>query len=59
MLERHYRRPEVEEITGLSRSGIYQMMAEGRFPRPIKLAARVVVWPESAIREWITSRAAA
>ena len=51
MLERHYRRPAVEEITGLSRSTIYDLMAKGEFPRPVKLTAKAVAWPESAVIE--------
>ena len=49
MLEKHYRRPAVEEITGLSRSSIYDLMSKGHFPKPIKISARAVAWPESAI----------
>ena len=30
---RFLRRPEVEHLTGLSKSAIYQRMAEGRFPK--------------------------
>lgn len=57
MLERHLRRPAVEEITGLSRSTIYDLMARGDFPRPIKLTAKAVAWPESAITNWLAERA--
>jgi prophage regulatory protein len=56
MLERILRRPDVEDRTGLSRSTIYAMMAEGQFPRPIKLGKRAVGWPESAITRWLESR---
>jgi len=56
MLEKHLRRPAVEEITGLSRSTIYDLMAKGRFPKPVKLSARAVAWPESAIHEWLQGR---
>lgn len=58
MAERHYRRPAVEELTGLSRSTIYALMDRGDFPRPVKLAPRIVAWPESRITEWLASRAA-
>lgn len=57
MAERHYRRPAVEEITGLSRSTIYCMMSRGDFPRPIKLSPRIVAWPESRITAWLAQRA--
>ena len=50
------RRPQVEEITGLSRSTIYAMMAKGQFPSPLRLGARAVGWPEETIIEWLTTR---
>ena len=38
------RRKQVEQITGLSRSSIYAMMAEGVFPRQKKIGRRAVAW---------------
>jgi prophage regulatory protein len=55
-LDRMLRRPEVEEITGRSRSAIYEGMAAGTFPKPVKIGARAVAWPESVIRQWIAER---
>jgi prophage regulatory protein len=54
--DRHLRRIAVEEITGLSRSTIYDLMAKGAFPRPVRLTGRAVAWPESAIAEWLAQR---
>lgn len=51
------RRPEVQTRTGLSRSTIYAMIAEGTFPKPIRLGKRAVGWPESTISDWLESRA--
>lgn len=59
MLEKHYRRPEVEEITGLSRTTIYRMMNDGEFPRPIRLTRKAVAWPEHVIAEWLANCEAA
>ncbi|ABM17751.1 helix-turn-helix transcriptional regulator [Marinobacter nauticus] len=55
-LDRMLRRKEVEAITGRSRSAIYEGMAAGTFPKPVKIGARAVAWPESAIRNWIAER---
>jgi prophage regulatory protein len=57
MIERHYRRRDVESITGLARSTIYDMMSRGEFPRPVKITAKAVAWPESAIQAWLGARA--
>ena len=56
MTELILRRPKVEEIVGLSRSTIYDMISKNLFPRPIKLGVRAVGWRESAISDWLRER---
>ncbi|WP_282025587.1 helix-turn-helix transcriptional regulator [Limimaricola cinnabarinus] len=56
MTERHLRRHDVEQMTGLSRSSIYAMMQDGRFPRPVRVGTRAVAWPESVLRAWLAGR---
>lgn len=56
---KHLRRKAVEEITGLSRSTIYDLMGRGLFPRPVKLTSKVVGWPEDSVAAWLASRAKA
>ena len=34
------------------------MMAEGKFPKPVKLGARAVGWVESEVTTWLESRKA-
>ena len=41
--------PEVRRRTGKSRSTIYAGIADGSFPKPIKLGPRAVGWIESEI----------
>jgi prophage regulatory protein len=50
------RLPQVCDITGVKRSMIYQMEAEHRFPRRIKIGARAVVWLEEEVRAWVAQR---
>ena len=50
------RRRQVERRTGLPRSSIYLMMAEGRFPKPIKLGPRAVGWIECEVERWLVAR---
>jgi prophage regulatory protein len=59
MPEKHLRRRAVEEITGLSRTTIYALMSRGDFPRPVRLTAKAVAWPESAITDWLATRPSA
>ncbi len=51
-----YRRPDVERITGLSRSTLYAWMKAGDFPQPVKLGARLVAWRERDVAEWLETR---
>jgi prophage regulatory protein len=55
MNERIVRRPQVESQTGLSRSTIYSKMADGTFPKPVKLGENSVGWKESEIQNWIAA----
>jgi len=50
------RRDAVEKATGLPRSTIYEKMAKGEFPKPIKLSAKSVGWLETEIAAWQKSR---
>ena len=56
MIDRILRRPEVESCTELSRSTIYESIAQGEFPRPTRLGRRAVGWRESVISDWLSKR---
>lgn len=48
---------DVMARTALSRSGIYDLMAQKRFPNPVKIGGgRINAWPESEIDDWIAER---
>lgn len=44
---------QVKEITGLSRSTIYEYMKDGKFPLAIKLGTHRVGWVASEVEAWI------
>ena len=50
---------DVINTTGLSRSSIYLLMRDDKFPRNILLGARSVGWTQSSIDQWIEGRIAA
>jgi prophage regulatory protein len=51
------RLPAVKAKVGLSRSCLYKLITEGKFPRPIPLGVgNVVVWPSNAIEAWMSER---
>lgn len=49
-------RPEVEREIGLSRSTIYRLMEQGKFPRPLRTSHQRVAWPLEVIEAWKNSR---
>ena len=50
----------VLDRTGLSRSVIYALMADGQFPRPAKAysGARTNYWVEGEVDDWVAARVA-
>lgn len=53
MHKRILRLPTVLDRTGLSRSTVYQRVAEGNFPKSVSLGARAVGWIEAEVDDWI------
>lgn len=60
-----YQRPQILRFNqvsgrvGLGRSAIYDLMAKGKFPRPVKLTAKAVGWSSSVIDAWIAEKVGA
>ena len=52
------RLPEVEAVTGLKHSAIYEAIAAGTFPAPIALTASARGWIETEIDAWLDQRIA-
>ena len=53
---RMLRRAEVETLTGLSRSTIYELMREGEFPLPLVVGKRAVRWSSDELTTWLAER---
>ncbi|WP_084251046.1 helix-turn-helix transcriptional regulator [Sphingomonas pruni] len=52
-MDRVIRRKELLSIIGISRSTLYDWMASGTFPRPIRLGRRAVGWRSKDISDWL------
>lgn len=48
---------QVSEIVSLSRASIYRLIAEGRFPPPVRIGLRAVAWDSAVISAWINALA--
>ncbi|WP_421186160.1 helix-turn-helix transcriptional regulator [Aeromonas enteropelogenes] len=56
---RFIRMREAIKKTGLSKSSIYDLMAQGRFPQTIRLGGRSVAFVEAEVDAWMAKRIAA
>ena len=50
------RLPDVQKLTGLSRSSIYRLEALGEFPKRVRLSERAVAWREEDLVKWNETR---
>jgi len=48
--------PTVMRMTGLGRSTVYRLIAERKFPSPVRLGPRAVAWRSSDLDEWSEAR---
>lgn len=52
------RTPDVCAVTGMARPTLYEAMAKGLFPRPIKLGAKSSAWPALEVNKMLAARIA-
>jgi prophage regulatory protein len=45
-------------MTGLSKSKIYELQAQGRFPTSVRITEHSVGWVEQEVQAWLTGRLA-
>ncbi len=50
---------EAIQKTGLSKSSIYDLMAQGQFPQTVRLGGRSVAFVEGEVDTWMAERIAA
>ena len=51
--DRLLRLPEVRQRVGLGKTMIYELIADGRFPKPSKITPAAARWSEREIEAWI------
>lgn len=45
---------EVEDLTAMKKSKLYDLVKQGQFPAPVRIGPRAVRWRLSAVQEWIS-----
>ena len=50
------RMPTVMRMTGLGRSTIYRLIADQKFPSPVRLGLRAVAWRRTDLDRWSEAR---
>ncbi|MCP4867685.1 MAG: AlpA family phage regulatory protein [Proteobacteria bacterium] len=55
-LDRVLRQPEVCSTTGLSRTTIWRLERDGKFPKRRRLGRQAVGWMEGDVRAWLEAR---
>ena len=53
--DRFLRWPEVRNLTGLSRSSIWRLMRNGRFPKSKLIGLRSTGWMQSEVEQWMAN----
>jgi len=56
LVMRYIRYKELRKIVPLSRTTIWRMMREGRFPRSRRIGRSATAWLESEVLEWMQER---
>lgn len=50
------RLPDVLRHVPVGRTRLYQLVADGKFPRPVQLTDRAVAWRWADVLDWLRSR---
>jgi prophage regulatory protein len=55
-LSRLVRIKEVLQLIGLSKTTLYKMIQEGKFPKSVSIYGSAVGWKQDEVADWINSR---
>jgi len=50
--------PQVSAIAGISKSEIWRLVRQGRFPEPVRLGKRCTRWNLVEVEQWVRERLA-
>jgi len=55
-LQLFIRLPEVRQKVGMSKSHIYDLISQGKFPKPVKVSPRISCWVAAEVDQWVQER---
>ena len=55
-LQLFIRLPEVRQKVGMSKSYIYDLISQDKFPKPVKVSSRISCWVTAEVEQWVQER---
>ena len=52
-LQLFIRLPEVRQKVGMSKSYIYDLISQDKFPKPVKVSSRISCWVTAEVEQWV------
>ena len=50
------RLPEVRQKVGMSKSFVYDLITQDKFPKPVKVSSRISCWVAAEVDQWVQER---
>jgi prophage regulatory protein len=55
-LELFIRLPAVLQKVGMSKSFVYDLITQDKFPKPVKVSSRISCWVAAEVDQWVQER---
>jgi len=55
-LQLFIRLPAVLQKVGMSKSHIYDLISQDKFPKPVKVSSRISCWVAAEVDQWVQER---
>jgi prophage regulatory protein len=55
-LQLFIRLPEVRQKVGMSKSFVYDLISQDKFPKPVKVSSRISCWVAAEVDQWVQER---
>ena len=55
-LELFIRLPAVLQKVGMSKSFVYDLITQDKFPKPVKVSSRISCWVTAEVEQWVQER---